>query len=74
MVSEYLHTGFGVRVVCRFELQFVEAESFEEVVQDCDEVRQAQVLVSDDSLHLVELRQVGRVQGLVAEHLGRWNN
>jgi hypothetical protein len=67
--GEDLHAGLGVGVVGGLELQALEAEAREEGLQHAQQVGQGQRASRHHALHLVELRQVRRVQRLVAEHL-----
>ena len=59
--SVYGRTEWNVTLVLQTELG-------EELVQDAHKVPQCQAAVCHHALDLVELRQVGGVQGLVTEH------
>ncbi len=67
MEAEDLHARFGVGVVGGFEAELLETEVVEEGSNNRLEVSQAESVVGDNSLNLVEFGQVGSVQGLVAE-------
>lgn len=68
MVAEYLHARLGVRIVRGLELEPGDAELLEELVQRANEIAQREPVIGDNALDLMELGEVRRVQGLVAEH------
>ena len=68
MEGEDLHTWLCVGIVCWLELELGHSEFLEELVEDADEIAQGQVAVSYDSLDLMELGQMGGVQGLITEY------
>lgn len=68
MIAEYLHARLGVRIVRGLELEPSDAELLEELVQRANEIAQREPVIGDNALDLMELGEVRRVQGLVAEH------
>ncbi|PSN45171.1 hypothetical protein C0J52_03917 [Blattella germanica] len=57
-----------VWVVCRFEIKSRYPKFLEEFVQCPDQVSEGQVMIYDESFHLVELGQMGSIQRFVAKH------
>lgn len=62
-----LHRGLGVGVVGGLEAQVEDAEFCEKGLEEGHEAAEGQVVVCDDALDLVELCEMGGVDGLVAE-------
>ena len=77
MKAEDLHTRLGVRIIRRFEAEFVDTHFGEEDLHEADEAAEGEAEVGDDAFDLVELSQVGGVDGFVAEdavdgEVARW--
>ena len=67
MISEDLHTGLRVRVEGRLETQLRDPDLVEEGFDRSDEIPEAQIVIGNQSLHLMEFAQVRRVHGFVPE-------
>lgn len=67
MKAEDLHARLRVRVIGRLEAQPMDAHLGEEDFHEADEAAEGKTKVGDDALDLVELRQMGGVDRLVAE-------
>jgi hypothetical protein len=68
MPTEHFHTRFSVRIVGGLELQLGNSQLLKELSNDSHEVTQSEIVVCDQTLHLVELSQVGSIQTLITEH------
>lgn len=67
MEAENLHARLRVGIVRGLEAQLVDAHLGEEDLHEADEPAEGEAEVGDDALDLVELGQMGGVDGLVAE-------
>ncbi len=67
MEPEDLETRLCVRVVRGFVLDLSNADLGVEFLHDTQEVAQTDVSVGNETLDLMELSQMGRVQSLVTE-------
>jgi hypothetical protein len=67
VVSEDLHRRLGVGVVGRFEAQARDTHVGEEVFEEALEPAKRETEVSDDAFDLMELGEMGGVDGFVAE-------
>ena len=56
-----------LRIECGLEADIMNADLREEVIDHADQMTQIQVAVRHEQLHLMELRQVRGIHGLVAE-------
>mmetsp|Transcript_32088 Transcript_32088/g.76699 ORF Transcript_32088/g.76699 Transcript_32088/m.76699 type:complete len:411 (-) Transcript_32088:84-1316(-) len=68
MPVENLHAGLGVGVVGWLETDVLEAEFLEELFDHAHQVSERQVAVHHQAFDLVELGEVGGVEGLIPEH------
>ena len=66
--GEDLHRGLGVGVVSGLESQTGDTHSLEELLHELDQVAQSDVVVGQDTFDLVELSEMGGIDGLVTEH------
>lgn len=67
MVSKDLHTRLRVRVIRGFKAEVLDAQFREEIFQEPHEPAEREAEVGNDTLDLVELGQMGGIDGLVAE-------
>jgi hypothetical protein len=66
-MSEDFHRRLSVRVVSGFEAQARDTHAGEEVLEEALEAAERQTKVCDDAFDLVELGEMGGVDGFVAE-------
>lgn len=67
MESEYFKTWLGVGVVSGLVLNLVDTNLRIEFLHDSQEVTETDISICDETLDLMELRQVSGVESLVAE-------
>ena len=67
MESEDLQTGLRVRVVGGLVAELLDADFGEEGFHEAKQVVQTNATIDDDTLNLMELSQMGRIQSLVTE-------
>ena len=67
MVTKYLETGLGVWIESGLVLQLGDTDFLVKLLHDTQQVAQTDVSVSDNTLDLVELSQVCRIQSLISE-------
>lgn len=65
--TENLHGRLGVGVICRLEAQVLQTHLAEEVLEEAHQAAERKTKVGDDALNLVELGQMGSIDGLIAE-------
>lgn len=68
MESENLETWLGVGVVGWLVLEVVHADLLEECRHHAEQIRQSNIFINDQPLHLVEFGQVSGVKRLIAEN------
>jgi hypothetical protein len=66
-ITEDFHGGLSVRIESRLDFDVLDANPVVEGRQDANEVGKAKVIVDDEALHLMELRQMGAIQRLIPE-------
>ena len=67
MEAKDLHARFRIGIVRGFEAQIADTHFCEEDFHEADEAAQGQAVIRNDAFDLVELGEVGGVDGLVAE-------
>ena len=67
MEAEDLHARFRIGIVSGLEAQVADTHFREEDLHEADEAAQSQAVIGNDAFDLVELGEVGGVDGLVAE-------
>ena len=67
MEAKDLHARFRIGIIRRLEAQIADAHFRKEDFHEADEAAQRQAVVRNDAFDLVELGEVGGVDGLVAE-------
>lgn len=67
MEAENLHTRLRVRIISGLEAQLMDAHLGEEHLHEAYETAEGEAEVGDDALDLVELGQMGGVDGLIAK-------
>ena len=68
MPRKDFHARLCVRVVSGFEFELFDAQLFKESMKNTNQVTQSQSTVSNHTLDLMKLCQMGRIQGLITEH------
>lgn len=68
MVAVDLQRGFGVRVIRGFEGQLRDSDFVEKKCENSNQVPEADVLVGHQTFDLVELREMGGVEGFVTKY------
>lgn len=67
MEPENLHTRFRIRIVCGLESQLVNTHLCKEDLHEPYQSAEREAKVCDDTLYLVELRQMCCINGLVSK-------
>lgn len=67
ILTEDFHGGFSVGIEGRLDFDILDADPVVESSQDPDEVGKTKIVVNDEALRLMELRQMGAIQSLIPE-------
>ena len=68
MISEDLHTRFGVRIVRGFESKFRDTDESKEGTKKTDQMSQGKTSIGDKELDLMKLTEMCLVHRFVTEH------
>jgi hypothetical protein len=65
--TEDFHRGFSVGIESWLHFDVLDADPVVKGSQDAYEVGKTKIIVNNEALHLMELRQMGAVQSLIPE-------